>query len=128
MAVSKILVNYEEYMRLKEVEGKYLHLVSEKKDQVGHGSNPLVELQKTVLANEHNLDETAAPQQLVDPITVPDLPVESGASEQVKPEPSSSEPSASSPEPSASSKPSSSKPSTSHEELPEAWWFIDIPK
>jgi len=124
MSVSKILVNYDEFKRLKEIETKYNDITETKKnnseknnsEQEGSGVNPLIQLEKTVMLNDNKLNLPST-QKVTDPITTPALATESDSEPSVKATESDSEPSVKVTEPKKGE-------GITEEICPPNWWYI----
>lgn len=131
MAVSKILLDFSEYQRLKLFEKKYLDNKAEMKAithpvQSGSGAHYNQSLEKTVIQNENKNEnsEEVEPQQLLDPISVPqereDIDREPGGRE----ESSEQEPE---PEPEQETETEPKKKSQKKLRSEDCWWYLGEP-
>ena len=78
MQTAKVLIDYSDYLKLKEYEKRYHQMKSgpsPQKEQEGQGSEttPEQRLEKTILTNENSDEQQKSPekQTILDPITTP---------------------------------------------------------
>ena len=112
-----ILLNYEEYERLKGFEQKYIALkekmqqASDAKQQSGSGQEQ--QLEKVILENQNQNDSDLKPQEIIAPITTPmDVQDISDTPE---------------PLPKKKKKQCAENSKPPKEPLPKNWWYLGVP-
>ena len=113
-----ILLNYEEYERLKGFEQKYVALkekmqqLSDAKVQSGSGQEQ--QLEKVILENQNQNDSDLKPQEIIAPITTP-IDVQDISDKPEEPLPKKKKK-----QYTVTSKPPK-------EPLPKNWWYLGVP-